>query len=78
MTRALTCYNSGMSMPGAQAPRIDEDKIVGYLLNGNKSGGKAEFFHRMGFTRERWEVLRERLAEHGRENPVVSAVESPY
>ena len=68
-------------MPQAELPtelRVDENKVVDYLLNPAKSRGKAGFFLRLGFRPEAWQVLAEALREQARGNPVANAVVSPY
>jgi hypothetical protein len=68
-------------MPQTKVPgelRIDENKIVDYLLNPAKSRGKAAFFLRLGFRPEEWQVLAEALREQAKANPVANAVVSPY
>lgn len=62
----------------AERAHVDQGKIVDYLLNPSKSRGKAEFFLRFGFTRERWQEMAAALAHHGNTGRVVAAVESEH
>ena len=46
-----------MKLPNAEHARVDRAKVVDYLLSleHGKGRGKAGFFLRFGFSRERWE-----------------------
>jgi hypothetical protein len=67
-----------MQLPFIDSLQVDEAKITTYLLNDATSRGKAAFFLRLGFQIEQWQVLAEALKAHARNNPVTSAVDSPY
>ena len=58
--------------------RVEKLKIVDYLLNKEKSRGKAAFFIAMGFEGSNWEVLAQALRSQAVSGTVSSVVESPY
>ncbi len=58
--------------------RVEEQKVIDYLLNKEKSRGKAAFFTVMGFEVSRWEVLAQALRTQAVSGTVSSVVESPY
>jgi len=58
--------------------RIEERKILDYLLNKEKIRGKAEFFIAMGFEASQWEVLAQALKSQAVSGTVSSIVESHY
>jgi hypothetical protein len=58
--------------------RVEKRKVVDYLLNKEKSRGKAAFFIAMGFQASQWEVLAQALKSQGVSGNVSSVVESPY
>lgn len=57
---------------------VEEQKILDYLLNKEKSRGKASFFMTMGFKASQWEVLAQALKTQAVLGTVSSIVESPY
>jgi hypothetical protein len=61
-----------------QRLRVDEAKIVGYLLSHSNGHGKAAFFLRFGFLPGAWIAMAEALKQQALSNPVVTAVDSPY
>jgi hypothetical protein len=67
-----------MELPFIESLRVDQSKIVGYLLNEVSGRGKATFFFRLGFRPDEWQTLVEALKAQARENPVASVVDSPY
>lgn len=67
-----------MELPFIDSLRIDQSKIIGYLLNEATSRGKATFFLHLGFRPEDWETLAAALKAQARDNPVASIVDSPY
>jgi hypothetical protein len=58
--------------------RVEKRKIIDYLLNKEKSRGKAAFFSAMGFDVSQWEVLAHALKSQAISGIISSAVESPY
>ena len=58
--------------------RVEKRKVVDYLLNKEKSRGKAAFFIAMGFQVSHWEVLAQALKFQAVSGTVSSFVESPY
>ncbi|WP_369799232.1 DUF6883 domain-containing protein [Diaphorobacter sp. J5-51] len=58
--------------------RIDNAKLVGYLLHPVNSRGKFGHFSRYGFVQENWETLRDCLLEHAQNCPVVSVVATAF
>ena len=67
-----------MELPSKDSLRVDQSKIIGYLLNEATGRGKATFFLRLGFRPEAWETLAAALRAQARDNPVTSVVDSPY
>jgi hypothetical protein len=61
-----------------QRLHVDEAKVVGYLLSHSNGQGKAAFFLRFGFLPGAWAEMAEALKQQARNNPVVTAVDSPY
>ncbi len=57
---------------------VDRAKIEAYLLHPVASRGKAAFFEAYGFTRLRWEQLRDALLEHAAVGRLDEAVVSPW
>ena len=58
--------------------RIEKQKIVDYLLNHEKSRGKAAAFTAMGFDVTRWDELANALKVQADSGFVSGTVESPY
>jgi hypothetical protein len=58
--------------------RVDESKIVDYLLSRSNSHGKASFFLGFDFLPEAWEGMAKALKQHARTHPVSTVVDSPY
>ena len=58
--------------------RVEKRKVIDYLLNKEKSRGKAAFFSDMGFEVSQWEVLAQALKSQALSGTVSSVVESPY
>ncbi len=67
-----------MKLPYAHRLRVDQSKIVGYLLSHSSGQGKAAFFLGFGFQPEKWMTLADALTAQARRNPVVTKVDSPY
>lgn len=65
-------------IPFASRLRVDESKVVGYLLSHSHGQGKAAFFIGFGFRPEAWEVMADALKAQARGNPVATVVDSPY
>lgn len=65
-----------MKLPGAESAIVPRDKVENYLLNLDHpiGGGKAKFFIRFGFERERWDRLADALRGHVQENFVAETV----
>ncbi len=55
-----------MLLPHAQQAVIPRAKIENYLLDSSHpiGGGKARFFIRFGFSRERWQALADAFRRH--------------
>ena len=69
-----------MRLPNARHAKVEQRKLVEYLLCASHPDGaaKAEFFGRFGFAVERWELLAEALRRHGQVHAVTKRVESAY
>lgn len=63
-------------LPGSDQARVDQTKIMDYLLSPTHPDGrsKAEFFTRFGFKATEWQVLADALRAVGTGNPVVAVV----
>jgi hypothetical protein len=61
-----------MKLPRVEYAVIPRRKLEDYLLHLEHpiGGGKAKFFIRFGFHRERWEQLAKALLQHAQDNPV--------
>ena len=57
-----------MRLPNAHLAIVEEQKVIGYLLNpAHRSGAsKAHFFLQFGFRLDAWGTLADALREHGR------------
>ncbi len=67
-----------VELPFIDNLRVDQSKVVGYLLSEAIGRGKAAFFFRLGFRPDAWERLADALKAQARGNPVTSTVDSPY
>jgi hypothetical protein len=69
-----------MKLPNAQKAVIDRGKITDYLLNPTHpdNGGKAEFFTRLGFSSERWEILATALKNLAEAAEITAVAESAH
>jgi len=58
-----------MKLPNAQLAVVEQEKVVGYLLNPAHRYGasKARFFVEFGFRLDDWETLSRALREHGQQ-----------
>lgn len=65
-------------IPFADRLRVDESKVVEYLLSHPNGKGKAAFFLAFGFVPAAWSVLADALKQQARGNPVIMALASPY
>ena len=67
-----------MELPYSDQLRVDQAKIVDYLLSESNGRGKAAFFLQCGFRPEHWAVLAEAIKVQARGHPVALAVDSPW
>lgn len=67
-----------MKLPLSNNLRVDESKVVDYLLSHSNGHGKAAFFLGCGFLPEGWTMLADALKQQARSNPVVTVVDSAY
>lgn len=69
-----------MKLPNLDNAIIDREKIVDYLLNAAHpdNGGKAEFFHSLGFDRDNWQEFTEALWRLSEKAEIAQIVESPH
>ena len=60
--------------------RVDEGKVVGYLLSSHHPDGRSEaaFFGSFGFSTARWELLAEALRDQGTNGEVISLATSDH
>lgn len=69
-----------MTLPNADRARVEQSKIVEYLLNREHpdGGSKARFFERFGFQRSEWRRLADALRRQGRGSEVTAVEESSH
>jgi hypothetical protein len=69
-----------MKLPNADKAIVERAKVADYLLNAAHpdNSGKAEFFIRLGFRREQWEILAAALKALAVESEVTAAADSPH
>jgi len=69
-----------MRLPGVSQARVEQSKILEYLLNEDhpEGGSKAAFFRQFGFQRRRWEQFAEALRNHALHHEVRQKVESTH
>jgi hypothetical protein len=69
-----------MMLPNAATAIVEQRKIVDYLLNvaHPDNGGKAPFFHLMGFDALNWSQLSDALKELALNGTVVDMVQSAH
>ena len=69
-----------VTLPNATMARVEESKVLTYLLSTSHEEGKskAEFFLRHGFSRERWTEFGEALRFHALMNAVSEVRESEH
>ena len=67
-------------LPNVEEARIDREKIADYLLDVLHPEGesKAAFFISLGFSRDRWQVLEQRIRDHAGSCPVMNAIPTRY
>jgi len=64
--------------PNYENAYVEEEKIVKYLLSEDNSKGKATFFFKMGFSIEKWQLLRSALLIHIATHDFKQVMESPH
>ena len=69
-----------MRLPNAESLLVEEEKVVGYLLNRAHRYGasKARVFGDFGFTAEHWQALAEACRAHGRNCEVARTRQTPF
>ncbi len=69
-----------MKLPNAQLAVVEQEKMVGYLLNPGHpdNGGKAAFFLALGFNVEDWQTLAASFRKAAGDHPVTKSVVSPH
>lgn len=69
-----------MKLPNIEHLVVEEEKIADYLLNLTHRYGasKARFFASFGFSSAAWEVLAERLREHGQQHKVTKVTQTAF
>ena len=69
-----------MKLPHAHLALVEQDKIVGYLLNADHRYGasKARYLTGLGFRQDAWKVLAAALREHAERNEVVRVKHTGY
>lgn len=66
------------SLPETAILKVDEPKVVSYLLSMSNSHGKAAFFLGFGFRPDAWKAMADALKQQARSNRVAFSVDSPY
>ena len=69
-----------MKLPNHDQIVVEEEKVLGYLLNSTHRYGasKARFLTGFGFSAAAWEVLAVRLREHGQQHKVVKVKQTVF
>ena len=69
-----------MRLPNSENAWVQVAKARDYLLvlEHPEGGGKAGFFVRFNFYRERWYILADALRAHGSSNEVTNVIETSY
>lgn len=69
-----------MQLPSVEDARVEQAKLLDYLLNQEHPEGKskAAFFLRFGFRAASWDVLAEALRNHAFQHEVQKTVASSY
>ncbi|MDZ4671027.1 MAG: hypothetical protein SH821_09170 [Phototrophicales bacterium] len=67
-----------MKIPNYENAFVEEEKIVDYLLSEENSKGKAVFFFRMGFSIEKWQLLRSALLIHVASHEIEKTMENAH
>lgn len=69
-----------MKLPNAHLAIVEEEKIIGYLLNPAHRYGasKARFFLEFGFRLDDWKALARALREHGQQLAVSAERETGF
>ena len=69
-----------MKVPNAENAVVEREKVLGYLLDATHpdNGGKAEFFQRLGFERNHWEIFAAAMTALAVESEVAHQSESPH
>ena len=69
-----------MKMPNAAKAVVEREKVADYLLNPAHpdNGGKAEFFGKLGFRRNEWEILAAALRTLAQTADAAHRTESPH
>jgi hypothetical protein len=67
-------------LPATISLRVDEAKVLNYLLNDQHHEGKSKskYFKACGFSRDAWADLRTALIAHGKQRPIVSTEVNQY
>lgn len=65
-----------MNLPHLDQALVETQKITGYLLSEENSGGKAAFFVAMGFSEAQPEALRQALLAHAATHEVARISET--
>lgn len=67
-----------MKLPHLDKALVETQKITGYLLSEENSGGKAAFFVAMGFSVAQPTALRQALLAHAAAHEVAGLSETPH
>lgn len=69
-----------MELPNAQRARVEQAKVLDYLLATDhpEGGSKAEFFSRFGFSIDQWQHLADALRVHGTSHEVAEIEQTPF
>jgi len=67
-----------MRLPNSENAFVEDQKILDYLLNEEKSGGKTAFFVAFGFQLHDVTLLRQALLTHAMSNEVAKALETAH
>ncbi len=67
-----------MQLPNVDSAIIEEEKIVGYLLNPSHPDGasKARFYESLRFSRADWELLAAAIRDVASNNPIANTIKT--
>lgn len=65
-------------LPNYQNVVIRRNKLKNYLLNPNKSKGKADFFRSIGYNMKNWKLLESDIRKGLKNNSAIARIQNKY